>query len=305
MNIIIFLIFLGFVRSYEFNHPTTIITFRWIIFQECLSSCKLIVVDKDTNETMNFLPNTDYLSCQYIGNYQWNIICNNDSNCTVDENILSKNPQVILYATKQIGTFNVDNYTNNLIVINIPFCSNIKDGDCLIVEYSKDMDIHLPLLQYYGKNYFDCNSTKLNTTDQIIPFSKSIKHYNIGNGNFNEIFYSTKLRLGCYSDKYYNIDSIANNDNYYFNLRSLGAKITYFIGNIQDFNVSTNKSVNDQSTNENKYEILFWIFFGLSLILAVSLALYIRLHHHYADYSRILINDINTDDDYSNGDDNL
>lgn len=262
MHILIFFILLGFVNSYDFDHSTTLTRFWWWLDIPCTSLCGLIVVDKDTNETMNFSPNTMYLSCQYTSNYSWNIICSNRSHthCSINENLLIKYSDITLFATNNISIFEFAAF-DGIIVINIPQNHIIKNNECLIVEFSQGMNDGQPLLEYLGKN--NCNSIEYYVGGQSVPLTNSSKYI---------------VRLGCYNDLY-NPDSIANNDNYYFKFISIGpSNITYYI---DGKNVTVFIDRNNVPVIMNKIERLIGIVCLTVSILVIVLYIYFR-HKYYS-----------------------
>ena len=48
------------VHSFNFDHPEVPTLFIWRIDESCLSTCKLNVTSKKTNETVDFIPNIRY-----------------------------------------------------------------------------------------------------------------------------------------------------------------------------------------------------------------------------------------------------
>ena len=95
------------VNSFNFDHPQTPTVFYWRISDDCLSHCQLNVTNLNTSAKMNFSPNTRYLSCEYLDDYQWQINCDQDRYCKSHENeksYLSIYAQSTVYATKNLQT---------------------------------------------------------------------------------------------------------------------------------------------------------------------------------------------------------
>jgi hypothetical protein len=257
---VIIFVFFVITSPFELIHPTVPTLFNWRIDTDCLSFCQLNVTDKQSNVTMNFAPNTNYLSCYYTSNYKWDIICSSND-CNVAENLLLLEPQILLYATKIPNTLTRNVF--GLVVINIPSCDTIRNNECLFVEFditysSSQLKYYgKPILRYYGKNNFDCNPHSTDANDKIVPFIKTQVKY--GDTNYN-----SKFKLGCYSDKYLNVDAIANNDNYYFQINGW-VNIKYSIGSdsLLPIPIIQPLIVN----NSQKFEILFGVFFCISVIL--------------------------------------
>ncbi len=201
------------VNSFDFNHPEKPTMFYWSTQENCLSDCNLTVINKKNNQTVEFFPNTHYLSCYYSDNYQWQSNCDGKY-CSVE---IVTTPQKILFATNEKKQ--EKELLNGLVVIKIIPCKKLANNDCLFIDIDVLSYYGDPILKYYGPNQFDCSLNYTNNPRFEIPF----KRKQIGE-------YYLKLKLGCRNDQYSNIDAITFEDTYYLQLDT-NAKITYYIGN--------------------------------------------------------------------------
>lgn len=278
MSIIILFVLLGLAKSFDFDHPTTLTIFSWRIDFACMRVCRLVVMDKNTNNTMDFLPNTEYSSCQYTGDYWWDIICN--KSCIVFEDLLRKYSYITLNASKETKVIEVN---NSIVTVNYIPCDTYE-GQYLFMKFTIDYNWEQlwhyddPLLIYYAKHniYSACNLTQVKTGAEM-PF-KYI--HNSINGQRHYIF-DLPLILGCYDDSDNNYFK-THLRNYYFKFRGSG-KLSYSIGNLHE-------------NTFNTYAALFWILFIMVFILGLIVILYNCFRCKYQNNnSRNLTHDIIND----------
>lgn len=67
---------------------------------------------------MKFSHNTEYSSCKYTGNYQWDIVCDNND-CTVSEDMLVKYHHIVFNATRETKVIERE---NSIITIYYDSC---------------------------------------------------------------------------------------------------------------------------------------------------------------------------------------
>jgi hypothetical protein len=260
MHKIILFCFITIINCYEFYHSEgVLINFLWSIDEECMDGCELIVIDKNTNKTVPFSPNTYYLSCEYTSDYQWDIICNNS--CVKNETWLYKVTTSELPVKEHFEVIKNHNH-EGIIIFDIPPLIRIKNKDCLILEVECSQNAPHSL-KYYGKN-IGCPNT---TFDEIHFTEKTDDQY---------FAHGAKIGIGYYNDEYYDPNSIRNIDEYYFKIKG-DCQIRYKIGN--------NLEPSSQTTT-----ILIWVLFGILTITAIIMA---STHKCKPDnHHDIILNDI-------------
>ena len=271
------------VHSFNFDHPEVPTLFIWRIDESCLSTCKLNVTSKKANETVDFIPNTRYFSCDYLDDYQWNVDCHNDRFCgyTKESEVFFKYPQKVLYATKTQQEERES--VTGLLIIRIPQCEKLKNGDCLMVEIKNEYSDNglkyygEPSLRYYGKNQFNCDHNYTSNPRSLVP-------YKITRNSYYRV-YTAQFKLNCYSDRYYNVDQITFGDSYYFLLNAGATTVKYYLGNDDQIIISPSSPTPTSLSNSGmeRFQILFWFSFGVILFLLAAL---IGLYLYFTKYAQ-------------------
>ncbi len=120
----------------------------------------MVVENKNTNKSVNFFPNSHYLSSNYCDDYRWEIKCEPENNCSGE--IVTYLPK-ILYATKNQSQDMIT--SNNLIAIKMPGCNYTISKDYFLFLGISVKSCHQnPILKYYGSNQFNCSNNYTNNT---------------------------------------------------------------------------------------------------------------------------------------------
>jgi hypothetical protein len=243
--------------AFDFDHPKDPTFFSWSVDTWCLQRCELNVTDKNSGESMNFLPNKKYLSCDYPDDYEWNINCNT-TECDVHDPklLLFKYPLQTYYATTKPKTNS--SFFEGILQIKIPECETVKDGDCLFIDISFEYAVTYyenPLVRFYGKNNFKCNQSYLMDDKFLVPIQRNREPHGFK--------YNVKFKLGCYSSKYHNFDAISLGDSYYLHLNSRNTDIKYYIGSDT---ISTSAQFDKSS---DTYRISFWISIVVIVVISI------------------------------------
>jgi len=228
-------LFIATVDCADFNHPNTPTLFWWFVYPGCMSACTLNVASKNTNQTVAFRPNVQYLSCYYQDNYTWSLDCGNSS-CSrfSNDQTLNLSPEIKLRATVVPQTIILIMY--QLVSIEVPINKSKLSNTCLVVEVDINYDIvqqnfhGSPDMRSYGKNYFNCSPSVTENSLYVVPYQTQT------HGSFTN--YHVELTLGCGNDT--DLERIVPNNGsptdptdliatYYFKLNSVFTNITYHL----------------------------------------------------------------------------